>query len=99
MYVWWVISEIIKHFFMFIVSCAGMAYNIWAGLFFFFVNIGIIAAYVYLLILAIIWIIGHKVDLLQTKKQIAWQIWRYLRTFSIPKSKYIADNRIKNTKG
>ena len=76
-----------------------MAYNVWAGLFFFFINIGIIAAYVYMLTLAVIWIIEHKVDLLQSKKEIAKQVWRYLRMIEMPKSKYIADNRIRNTKG
>ena len=52
-YMWWLFSEWQKYFFMLIISSAGMAFNIWAGLTFFFFNLGFLIGYSILFILGI----------------------------------------------
>lgn len=99
-YIWWLILEIEKYFFMFIISCAGMAYNVWAGLFFFFCSIGFLIAYGILIVMWAKWIYLNRINLRQTKKQIAKEMFRFLFKIEIPPSKYVVGSaKVQQTNG
>ena len=66
-YIWWYFAEAFKHFFLFIMSCAGMSSNLPSGLIFFLLTIAAFGFNVYMIFDAIKWVINNRINTFQQK--------------------------------
>lgn len=99
LYIWWVAVELFKNFFLLVISCAGCAFNIIAGVVFILLWMGMLTANVYVLWHVLSWVWVNRINEFQTEKQKRIDFFRYLKAIKFPPSKIQLINKIQQTTG